>query len=195
MVKDSKGENSMINVSDLRPGMSFIYDNNLYIVLEASHNKTARSAANIRVKMKNMRTGSTTEHTFGSSEKVGKAHIEKRKMQYLYDGGSSLVFMDTESYEQIEISKNNLEWEINFLKASDEVEITSFEGEVLGVSLPVNVSFQIIETEPAIKGDTATGATKNAIIETGYQIKVPLFISEGEMVLVNTQDGKYVGRA
>jgi len=185
----------MINVGDLRPGMTFQYEGNLFVVLEYSHNKTARAAANIRVKMKNMRTGSTTEVTFGNNEKVAKAHIEKRKMQYLYDAGGMLVFMDNETYEQIEIPSDRLQWEMNFLKVSDEVEVTSFEGEVLGVALPINVPFQITETEPAVKGDTATGATKNAIIETGYQIKVPLFISEGEIVIVNTQDGKYQGRA
>lgn len=185
----------MIGVGDLRPGNSFVYEGNLYVVIEANHNKTARSAANVRVKMRNMRTGSTTETTFGGSEKVARATIEKSKMQYLYDDGTSLVFMDNETYDQIEIPRDRLEWEINFLKASDEVEITSFEGEVLGVQLPVNVPFTITETEPAVRGDTATGATKFATIETGFQIKVPLFISEGEVVLVNTVDGKYVGRA
>lgn len=185
----------MINVGDLRPGMTFQYDGNLFVVIEASHNKTARAAANIRVKMRNMRTGTTTETTFGGNEKVARAHIDKKKMQYLYDSGSDLVFMDNETYEQIEIPSSNLEWELNFLKPSDEVEVTSFEGEVLGVSLPINVPFKIIETEPAVKGDTATGATKNATIETGYQIKVPLFISEGETVIVSTVDGKYQGRA
>lgn len=185
----------MINVGDLRPGMTFQLDGNLFVVLEYSHNKTARAAANIRVKMKNMRTGTTTETTFGNSEKVARAHIEKRKMQYLYDNGGMLVFMDTETYDQIEISSENLKWEMNFMKESDEVEITQFEGEVLGVALPVNVPFKIIEAEPAVKGDTATGATKNAVIETGFSIRVPLFISEGETVIVNTTDGKYVGRA
>ena len=187
--------NVMISVGDLRPGMTFQYEGNLYVVLEYSHNKTARAAANIRVKMKNMRTGSTTEVTFGNSEKVARAHIEKRKMQYLYDAGGMLVFMDNETYEQIEIPSENLKWELNFLKPSDEVEVTSFEGEVLGVQLPINVPFTVTETEPAVKGDTATGATKNAVIETGFQIKVPLFISEGEVVIVNTVDGKYQGRA
>ena len=177
----------MINVGDLRPGMTFQYDGNLYVVLEYSHNKTARAAANIKVKMKNMRTGSTTEVTFGNSEKVAKAHIEKRKMQYLYDSGDMLVFMDNETYDQIEIPSDRLQWELNFLKPSDEVEVTSFENEVLGVQLPVNVAFTIT--------DTATGASKNATIETGFQIKVPLFISEGEKVIVNTEDGKYQGRA
>ena len=185
----------MINVGDLRPGTTFQYEGNLYIVLEYSHNKTARAAANIKVKMKNMRTGSTTEVTFGNNEKVARAHVEKRKMQYLYDSGDMLVFMDNETYDQIEIPSDRLQWELNFLKPSDEVEVTSFENEVLGVQLPVNVAFTITETEPAVRGDTATSATKNATIEKGFQIKVPLFISEGEKVIVNTQDGKYQGRA
>jgi len=103
--------------------------------------------------------------------------------------------MDNETYDQIEIPSDRLKWELNFLKTSDEVEITSFNGEVLGVQLATNVPFKIIETEPAVKGDTATSATKNATIETGFQIKVPLFISEGETVIVNTVDGKYQGRA
>lgn len=185
----------MISVGDLRPGTTFEYEGNLYVVLDYSHNKTARAAANIRIKMKNLRSGSTTEVTFGGNDKVKKAHVDKNKMQYLYNSGEALVFMDNETYEQIEIPSDRLKWEINFLKPSDEVEITSFSGEVLGVQLATNVAFKIIETEPAVKGDTATGATKNAIIETGFQIKVPLFINEGEIVIVNTEDGKYQGRA
>lgn len=185
----------MISVGDLRPGVTFEYDENLFVVLDYSHNKTARAAANIRIKMKNLRTGATTEITFGGNDKVKKAHVDKSKMQYLYNSGEALVFMDNETYEQIEIPADNLKWEINFLKESDEVEVTSYEGEVLGVALPINVPFKVIETEPAVRGDTATGATKNAVIETGFQIKVPLFISEGEVVIVNTVDGKYQGRA
>lgn len=185
----------MIDVNDLKPGITFLYEGNLYIVLDYSHNKTARAAANIKVKMKNMRTGSTTEVTFGSSEKVAKAHIEKRKMQFLYDAGESFVFMDNETYDQIEIPEANLKWEKNFMKPSDEVDVSTYEGEVLGVQLPVNVPFTITETEPAVKGNTATGATKYATIETGFQIKVPLFIGEGEVVLVDTTSGDYKGRA
>ena len=182
----------MISVGDLRPGTTFEYEGNLYVVLDYSHNKTARAAANIRIKMKNLRSGSTTEVTFGGNDKVKKAHVDKNKMQYLYNSGEALVFMDNETYEQIEIPADNLKWEINFLKESDEVEVTSYEGEVLGVSLPINVPFKVIETEPAVRGDTATGATKNAIIETGYQIKVPLFINEGEMVgyIESNREGK-----
>lgn len=185
----------MISVGDLRPGTTFQYDGNLYIVLDYSHNKTARAAANIRVKMKNLRTGSTTDITFGGNAKVERATVEKRKMQYLYDNGGMLVFMDNETYDQIEIPADRLKWEQNFMKASDEVEVTSFEGEVLGVALPVNVPFKVIETEPAVRGDTAQGATKFAKIETGFEIKVPLFIEEGETVIVNTVDGTYGGRA
>ena len=106
----------MISVGDLRPGITFLYEGNLYVVLDYSHNKTARAAANIRVKMKNLRSGSTTEVTFGSSEKVARAHIDKDKKQYLYKDGENLVFMDVETYEQIEIPAANLKWEINFLK-------------------------------------------------------------------------------
>ena len=173
----------MINATDLRPGTTFEYDGNLYVCLDYSHNKTARAAANIRVKMKNMRTGTTTEMTFGNGAKVKKAQVEKNKMQYLYDNGGMLVFMDNETYDQVEIPADRLEWEINFMKPSEEVEVTSY------------VPFKVTETEPAVRGDTATGATKFATIETGYQIKVPLFIEEGEIVVVNTTDGKYSGRA
>ena len=163
----------MINVSDLKPGVTFQLDGNLYVVLDYSHNKTARAAANIKVKMKNLRTGSTTELTFGGNDKVKRG----------------------ETYEQIEIPAENLEWEKNFLKESATATIRSFEGEVLGVQLPDKVTLQITEAEAAVKGDTATGATKNAVLETGFQIKVPLFIDEGEMVVISTAEGKYSGRA
>ena len=187
----------MINVSDLKPGVTFQLDGNLYVVLDYSHNKTARAAANIKVKMKNLRTGSTTELTFGGNDKVKRAQIDKKEMQYLYKEGKDYVMMDNdgETYEQIEIPAENLEWEKNFLKESATATIRSFEGEVLGVQLPDKVTLQITEAEAAVKGDTATGATKNAVLETGFQIKVPLFIDEGEMVVISTAEGKYSGRA
>ena len=185
----------MISSNDLKPGMTIQQDGELFIVLEQSQNKTARSAMVVKAKVRNLRTGSNVELSWGGGDKIQPAQIDKKEMQYLYDTEDALVFMDNETYEQIEIPAGNLEWEMNFLKESDEVEVTSYEGEVLGVSLPINVPFTITETEPAVKGDTATGATKNAIIETGFQIKVPLFISEGEVVIVNTVDGKYQGRA
>jgi len=116
-------------------------------------------------------------------------------MQYLYDDGEALVFMDTSTYEQVEIPKDTLEWEMNFMKPNDNVNITTYEQVILGVILPDKVSLEIVECEPAVKGDTATSAQKNAVLETGWQIKVPLFIEQGEMVSISTSDGKYSGRA
>ena len=184
-----------VSISDLKVGNAYIESNELYLCLSRDQNKQGRLSGKYMVKRKNLRTGSITEISYNPTAKVETIIIEKRKMQYLYDEGDSLVFMDNETYEQINIPADRLEWEKNFLKPSDEVEVTSYEGEVLGVQLATNVSFKIIETEAAVKGNTATGATKNATIETGFQIKVPLFIDEGEIVVVNTQDGKYQGRA
>lgn len=184
-----------INIKELKPGNAYTENNDLYLCVSNEQNKQGRLSGKYMVKRKNMRTGSITEISYNPTGKVELAMIEKRKMQYLYDSGDMLVFMDNETYDQIEIPSERLKWELNFLKSSDEVEVTSHEGEVLGVSLPINVPLTITETEPAVKGDTATGATKNAVLETGFQIRVPLFINEGEIVMVNTQDGKYQGRA
>jgi len=184
-----------VNIKELKAGNAYIEDNELYLCISNEQNKQGRLSGKYMVKRKNMKTGSITEISYNPTAKINTAMIEKSKMQFLYDSGDSFVFMNTSTFDQIEIPADNLKWEKNFLKASDEVEVTSYEGEVLGVQLPANVSFTITETEPAVKGDTATGATKNAIIETGFQIKVPLFIEEGEVVLVSTTDGKYVGRA
>ena len=184
-----------INIKELKPGNAYTENNELYLCVSNEQNKQGRLSGKYMVKRKNMRTGSITEISYNPTGKVELAMIEKRKMQYLYDAGDMLVFMDNETYDQLEIPSDRLKWELNFLKPSDEVEVTSHEGEVLGVALPINVALTITEPEPAVKGDTASGATKNAVLETGYQIKVPLFISEGEVVMVNTQDGKYQGRA
>ena len=185
----------MITATDLRPGVTFEYDGNLYVCLDYSHNKTARAAANIRVKMKNMRTGTTTEMTFGSNAKVKKAQVEKSKMQYLYDNGGMLVFMDNETYDQVEIPMDRLKWERNFIVPNSNVNISSYEGEILGVILPDKATLKIVECEQAVKGDTATSASKNAVLETGLEVKVPLFINQDELIVVNTNDGKYSGRA
>lgn len=184
----------MIIVNDLRSGMSIEYENNIYLVLDMSHNKTAMRQMIIKVKVKNMRSGSITELTFTGGDKVNPAHIDKVEMEYLYDAGEALVFMDTSTYEQIEISKENLTWELNFLKPNSKVTITMFQGEILGIALPDKVVLEIVEAEPAVKGDTATGALKNATLETGLLIKVPLFIESGERVIVTTSDGKYSSR-
>ena len=185
----------MIIVNDLRPGITFVYENNIYSVIEASHNKTAMRQMIIKAKARNLRSGSIIEISFTGGDKVEPAHIDKKEMQYLYDSGDALVFMDTNTYEQIEIQKSNLTWELNFLKPNDNVNISSYENEILGLILPDTVTLQIIETEPAIKGDTATNALKNATVETGLQVRVPMFIEQDEYIIVNTSDGKYHSRA
>lgn len=185
----------MIIVNDLRPGITFVYENNIYSVIEASHNKTAMRQMIIKAKARNLRSGSIIEISFTGGDKVEPAHIDKKEMQYLYDTGDALAFMDTNTYDQIEIQKSNLSWELNFLKPNDNVNITSYENEILGLILPDKVTLQIIETEPAIKGDTTTNALKNATVETGLQVRVPMFIEQDEMIIVNTSDGKYHSRA
>ena len=165
----------MVIVNDLKPGTAFEYEGNIYQVLNVDHNKTAMRQMIIKVKVKNLRTGVINEISFTGGDKVEQAHVERKTMQYLYDDGTSLVFMDNETYDQIEIGKDRLEWELKFLKP--------------------NANVQIVECEQAVKGDTATSASKNAVVETGLEIKVPLFIQNGEMVVISTADGKYSGRA
>lgn len=185
----------MIIVNDLRPGTTLEYENNIYIVMDISHNKTAMRQMIVKVKVKNLRSGTITELTFTGGDKVEQAHVEKKEMQYLYDSGDALVMMDTSTYDQIEIPKERLAWEMKFMKANDNVIIQTYEQEILGVILPDKVALEIVECEPAVKGDTATSASKNAVVETGLEIKVPLFIENGEIVLVTTADGKYSSRA
>ena len=185
----------MISSNDLKPGMTIQQDGEIFVVLEQSQNKTARSAMVVKAKVRNLRTGSNVELSWGGGDKITPAHIEKKEMQYLYDTDDALAFMDNETYEQIEIPKDRLKWEMNFMKPNDNVNISMFESEILGVILPDKVALQIVECEPAVKGDTATSASKNATLESGLEIKVPLFINQDEMVLVNTSDGKYSGRA
>jgi len=185
----------MIIVNDLRPGITFVYEDNIFTVLDTQHNKTAMRGMIIKSKVKNLRTGVINEITFTGGDKVEAAHIDKNEMQYLYDSGDALCFMNTSTYDQIEIQKSNLEKELPFLKPNDNVNIVSYEGEILGVVLPDKVTLQISTTEPAVRGDTATSAMKNAVLETGLELKVPMFIAEGEMIIVNTIDGKYAGRA
>lgn len=185
----------MIIVNDLKPGTTFKHEGSIYVVLNISLNKTAMRQMVVKAHAKDLRTGTIKDVTFTGGDKVEQAMIEKKEMNYLYDSGDDLVFMDNSTYEQIEISKSRLEWELNFLKPNDNVNITSYENEILGISLPDKVALRVIESEPAVKGDTATSAQKNATLETGLSIKVPLFIEQDEVVLVSTADGKYSGRA
>ena len=185
----------MIIVNDLKPGTTFENEGNIFVVLDIQHNKTAMRQMIVKVKVKNLRTGVINEISFTGGDKVEHAHIDKREMQYLYDTDDALVFMDNETYDQIEIQKDHLEWEMKFMKPNDNVTISMYEGEILGIILPDKVELRIVECEPAVKGDTATSASKMAKLETGLEIRVPLFIEQDEMVVINTADGKYSGRA
>lgn len=185
----------MIIVNDLKPGTTFQHENNIFTVLDVDRNKTAMRQMIVKVKVKNLRTGVINEISFTGGDKVEQAMIEKKKMQYLYDSGDALVFMDNETYDQIEIQKDRLTWEKNFLTPNLEVDISMYENEILGLILPDKVELQLVECEPAVKGDTATNALKNAKCETGLEVRVPLFIENEERILVSTADGKYSSRA
>ncbi|MBR5796143.1 MAG: elongation factor P [Erysipelotrichaceae bacterium] len=184
----------MIIVNDLKPGTTFENEGEIYTTLDVDRNKTAMRQMVIKVKVKNLRSGVIKDLVFTGGDKVEQAHIDKKEMQYLYDDGTMCYFMDNETYEQIEIPMENLKWELNFIKPNSNVNISMFNNEVLGVILPDKVDLMITECEPAVKGNTATAATKNAVLETGWAIRVPLFIEE-EMVSITTADGKYAGRA
>ncbi len=184
-----------MNVTELRPGNYFIDEGNLYQVLDILLNKTAMRKMVAKVKAKNMRTGAITELARNSGYDVEKAYLDKKKMAYLYDAGDMLVFMDNETYEQIEIEKKRLEWETNFLTPNLEIDILFYENEILGITLPITVPLQITDREPAVRGDTVNKAMKHAVVETGYKLRIPLFIENGETIMVRTDTGDYDGRA
>ncbi|CAM3587494.1 elongation factor P [Marinicrinis lubricantis] len=185
----------MISVNDFKTGLTIEVEGDIFTVQDFQHVKPGKGAAFVRAKIKNLRNGNIVERTFRAGEMVGRAHIENKEMQYLYASGNEHVFMDLETYDQITLDSNQLEWELKFLKDNMNVNIQSYQGEILGVSLPNSVELKVTETEPGIKGNTATGATKNAVLETGHTVQVPLFINEGDVLLINTSDGKYVSRA
>ena len=185
----------MINVNDFKTGMTIQFDGNIYTILEFQHVKPGKGAAFVRTKLKNLRTGSTTEYTFNSATKVELARIERKPMQYLYSTGDDYTFMNMEDYSQIDINKSNLGDDVKYLKENLDVDIAFYEGEMLGLYLPDKIEMEVIKTEPGVKGNTQSSAMKDATLETGYTIKVPLFINEGEKILISTKDGKYVSRA
>lgn len=184
----------MINVNDFKTGVTISYDGNIYQVLDFQHVKPGKGAAIVKAKLKNLRTGAIAEQTFNAGIKIPTAHINKQQMQYLYSTGSTYSFMNMETYEQVELDESQIQAEVKFLKEGLNVYITFFESEMLGLELPEKIDYKITSTEPAIKGNTTTNATKDAIIETGLLVRVPLFIDEGEEIIVSTRDGKYVSR-
>ena len=185
----------MVNVNDIKNGMTILFEGHIYIVLDFQHVKPGKGAAFVKAKLKNLRTGSIVEKTFNSSIKLEKANIQKNSMQYLYATGDTYTFMNMETYEQVELTKDQLGSDINYLKEGLDVLLSFYEGELLGVIMPEKVELKVVSTEPAVKGNTTNNATKDAVLETGITVRVPLFIEQDEVIVVNTHDGKYASRA
>jgi elongation factor P len=184
----------MISSNDFRTGLTIELNGELYTVVEFQHVKPGKGAAFVRTKLKNIRTGAVTENTFRAGEKVAKAHIDKKQMQYLYNDGTGYVFMDTETYEQLSIPEDKLGEDKKYIKENMTISVLMYGSEIIGVELPNFVELEVVETEPGIKGDTATGGSKSATLETGATVQVPLFIEQGDTVKVDTRTGEYIER-
>ncbi|MGX7031620.1 elongation factor P [Vagococcus zengguangii] len=185
----------MISVNDLKTGLTVEVDGGIWRVMDFQHVKPGKGAAFVRTKLKNLRNGSIQEKTFRGGEKIAKAQIDNRKMQYLYESGDSHVFMDTENYEQIELPTEAIKDELNYLLENSMCNIIMYGNETIGVDLPNTVVLEVKETEPGIKGDTASGGSKPAVMETGLVVNVPFFVNAGDKLVVNTVDGSYTSRA
>ncbi|MCJ8006801.1 elongation factor P [Lederbergia wuyishanensis] len=185
----------MISVNEFRTGLTIETDGGIWRVIDFQHVKPGKGAAFVRSKLRNLRTGAIQEKTFRAGEKVEKAQIDNKTMQYLYASGDSHVFMDNESYEQIELPASQIEYELKFLQENMVVHIIMYQGETLGVELPNTVELEVVETDPGIKGDTASGGSKPAKMETGLVVQVPFFVNAGDKLVINTSDGSYVSRA
>lgn len=185
----------MVSSNDFKNGMTILYDGHIYKILEFMHVKPGKGGAFVRTKLRDLRNGGIVDITFNAAEKVERAIIDKISMQYLYDDGASLVFMDMETYEQIELSHALVENEMKFLVENMTVEIEKMGEEFLGIILPDKVTLLVTKCDPAVRGDTKTNALKDAYVETGLLVKVPMFIEEGEKIIISTETGKYSSRA
>ena len=185
----------MISVNDFKTGLTIEVEGDILQVIEFQHVKPGKGAAFVRAKLRNLRNGSIRETTFRGGEKVSRARIETSEMQYLYSSGDEHVFMNTETYDQVNIPESRLEKELKYLLENMMVSIMQYEGEIIGIQLPNSVELKVTETEPGIKGDTASGGTKSATLETGLTVQVPFFINEGDKLLIDTRNGDYISRA
>lgn len=184
-----------ININEIKNGMTIIIDGKLCLIEEFQHVKPGKGSAFMKMKLRNLRTGSLVEETYNTNIKIERARVDRLPMQYLYSMGDSYVFMNNETYEQLEIPAEKLTEQIKFLKEGLDISITMYEGEILGINLPEKIEYEVTETSEAVKGNTTNNAQKDATIETGYVLKVPLFINQGEKIVISTADGKYAGRA
>ena len=185
----------MISAGDFRNGVTFDMDGVVVQIIEFQHVKPGKGAAFVRTKIRNVITGAVIEKTFNPTDKYPTAYIERKEMQYLYNDGDLYYFMDNESYEQIPINASMLGDNFKFVKENTDVKVLSYKGNVFGVEPPFFIELEVTKTDPGFKGDTATNATKPAVLETGAEIKVPLFIDEGDMIRVDTRTGEYMERA
>ena len=185
----------MVTAGDFRNGVTFEMDGNVYSIIEFQHVKPGKGAAFVRTKIRNVISGAVTEKTFNPNDKYPTAFIERKDMEYLYNDGDLYYFMDSETYEQLPISPNVLGDNFRFVKENMVCKVLSYKGNVFGIEPPNFVELQVTETEPGVKGDTATNVTKPATLETGAEIKVPIFVNEGEMIRVDTRTGEYMERA
>ncbi len=187
--------NSLISAGDFRNGVTFELDGKVFTVIEFQHVKPGKGSAFVRVKMKDVVSGSVLERTFNPNEKVQEAFIERKNMQYLYKDGDLYYFMDSESYEQIPISGSVLSDSFKFVKENMECKVQSYKGSVFGVEPPIFVVLEVTKTEPGVRGDTSTNVMKPAIVETGASIRIPLFVNQGEKIKIDTRTGEYLERA
>lgn len=185
----------MIYASDFRKGVTFEINGEPHVVLDFQHVKPGKGAAFVRTKYKNILTGATREEAFNPNDKFPKAHIDTKQMQYLYNDGDLYYFMDQETFDQVPLTADQVEDAMRFLRENDVATIKFYKGNAFLVEAPNFVNLKIIETEPGVKGDTATNVTKAATVETGAVIQVPIFIEEGELVQIDTRTGEYLGRA
>lgn len=184
----------MIDVNQLRRGTTFIQDGNLFKVKEYSHSKPGRGKATIRVTVRNLRTGANFQMTFTSGDRVEDVRLENHTYQYLYDDGRFYVFMDIATYDQKQVPHAVFADQVQYLRENMELDLLDYEGEVIDYDLPKSMEFEVVESENAVAGDTATGATKEILTETGLKVKTPLFIKEGDIIKVNTESGTYITR-
>ena len=185
----------MISAGEFRNGVTFEFEGNVFQIVEFQHVKPGKGAAFVRTKLKNVITGGVVEKTFRPTEKMPKAHIDRKTMQYLYEDSGLYYFMDLESYEQIPLSADQVGDSLKFVKENEEVLLLFYKGSVFGIEPPNFVELEITDTEPGFKGDTATGASKPATLETGAIVNVPLFIGPGEKIRIDTRTGEYMERA
>ena len=184
----------MISSNDFRTGTTIELDGTVWRVVEFLHVKPGKGSAFVRTKLKNVQTGSVIERTFRAGETVPSANLEKRTMQHTYKEGGQYVFMDMQTFEEARLTPEQMGTAVNYIKEEMEADVLFWNDQVLEIQLPTSVMLEVVDTDPGVKGDTATGGTKPAILETGAQVMVPLFISIGEKIKVDTRDGSYLGR-